>query len=211
MTDWPTLADLEHAQPFADRHIGPSAEEIEQMLAVVGYPSLDALTDAAVPGTIRMLDGLSLARGPSEAAVIAELRAFANRNQVMRSMIGLGYSDTVTPAVIRRNVLENPGWYTAYTPYQPEISQGRLEALLNFQTVVADLTGLPAANASLLDEATAAAEAMALCRRVTKSIPGATFVVDADCLPQTIDVIRTRATPVGVDVVVADLDSGLPL
>jgi glycine dehydrogenase len=210
MTDRPTLADLEHARPFADRHIGPSAEEVAKMLSVVGYPSLDALTDAAAPGTIRAVDHLDLAPGASEATVIAELRAFADRNRVMRSMIGLGYSDTLTPAVIRRNVLENPGWYTAYTPYQPEISQGRLEALLNFQTMVADLTGLPTANASLLDEATAAAEAMALCRRATKSISSATFVVDADCLPQTIDVVRTRAIPVGIEVVVADLDSGLP-
>ena len=210
MNDRPSLADLEHMQPFADRHIGPSGDEVAAMLSVVGYPSLDALSEAAVPGPIRSLDGLDLPPAASEAAVVAELRAHADRNRVMRSMIGLGYSDTLTPAVIRRNVMENPAWYTAYTPYQPEISQGRLEALLNFQTVVADLAGLPIANASLLDEATAAAEAMALCRRANKSTSSAAFLVDADCLPQTIEVIRTRAVPVGVELVVADLGAGLP-
>ena len=143
--------------------------------------------------------------------MLAELRALAARNTTAVSMIGLGYSDTVTPPVIRRNMLENPAWYTAYTPYQPEISQGRLEALLNFQTMVADLAGLPTANASLLDEATAAAEAMALARRVSKAPPDAPVVLDADCLPQTIAVIRTRAVPLGIPVVVRDVAAeGLP-
>jgi glycine dehydrogenase len=211
MIDRPALADLEHAQRFAERHIGPSANEIATMLAVVGYPSLDALSEAAVPAAIRSASCLDLPAAQSEAAVTAELRELAGRNRVLRSMIGLGYFNTVTPAVIRRNVLENPAWYTSYTPYQPEISQGRLEALLTFQTVVADLSGLPTANASLLDEATAAAEAMALCRRAAKRAgragPGA-FLVDSDCLPQTIGVIRTHAAPLGVEVVVADLGCG---
>src|SRR5690606_2769940 len=145
-----------------------------------------------------------------EAEALAELRALAARNTVAVSMIGLGYYGTHTPAVIRRNVLENPAWYTAYTPYQPEISQGRLEALLNFQTMVADLTGLPVANASLLDEATAAAEAMALARRASK-VPGMVYAVDADALPQTVTVLRTRAEPLGIQSWLVDLDAGEPL
>ena len=154
---------------------------------------------------------LALPAGRAEHEVLAELRALAGRNQVLTSMIGLGYHGTVTPPVILRNVLENPAWYTAYTPYQPEISQGRLEALLNFQTVVADLTGLPVAGASLLDEATAAAEAMTLARRTSKAPADAVFVVDADVLPQTLAVIRTRAEPLGLEVVVADVHAdGLP-
>ncbi|HEX8580873.1 MAG TPA: aminomethyl-transferring glycine dehydrogenase, partial [Acidimicrobiales bacterium] len=174
---------------------------------VVGYGSLDELVRDAIPDTIRD-DELDLPAARTEAEVLAELRELAGRNTVLTPMIGLGYSGTVTPPVVRRNVLEDPTWYTAYTPYQPEISQGRLEALLNFQTMVADLAGLSVANASLLDEATAAAEAMALCRRVAKG-PGA-FLVDPDCHPQTIDVVRTRAEPLGIDVVVADPWSGLP-
>src|SRR6185295_4452166 len=145
----------------------------------------------------------------SEAEAQSELRRLAGRNTVLTSMIGLGYYPTITPAVIRRNVLENPAWYTAYTPYQPEISQGRLEALLTFQTMVADLTGLPVAGASLLDEATAAAEAMTLLRRAGKA-KSARFVVDADTLPQTLAVLRTRAEPLGIELVVADLGDGLP-
>src|SRR5207248_11204141 len=145
----------------------------------------------------------------TEEDVLAELRALADRNTVLTSMIGLGYADTVTPPVILRGVLEDPGWYTAYTPYQPEISQGRLEALLNFQTVVADLTGLPTAGASLLDEPTAAAEAMALCRRTSKST-SPRFVVDADTHPHTLAVLATRAEPLGLEVVTADLEKGLP-
>lgn len=164
------------------------------MLAQVGYGSLDELTAAAVPDVIRSAEALDLPQARTEAEVLAELRTLADRNQVLAPMIGLGYYGTFTPPVILRNVMENPAWYTAYTPYQPEISQGRLEALLNFQTMVADLTGLPTSGASLLDEGTAAAEAMALARRVGK-VKGGVFLVDADTLPQTIAVIETRAEP----------------
>src|SRR3954453_8437221 len=193
---------------FAGRHIGPSVDEQAKMLAVVGHGSRVDLVDQAVPAAIHQT-GLELPAAAEEEAVLAELRALAGQNRVLRSMIGLGYFDTVTPPVIRRGVLEDPGWYTAYTPYQPEISQGRLEALLNFQTVVADLPGLSVPNASLLDEPTAAAEAMSLCRRSSKAT-SARFVVDADCHPQTIAVIRTRAEPIGIDVEVSDLSGGLP-
>ncbi|ONK15889.1 aminomethyl-transferring glycine dehydrogenase [Streptomyces sp. MP131-18] len=203
------LSALEQGTPFAARHIGPDAQDQAKMLAHVGFGSLDELTAAAVPETIRTTEALRLPEARDEAGVLAELRALAARNTVLHSMIGLGYHGTFTPPVILRNVMENPAWYTAYTPYQPEISQGRLEALLNFQTVVADLTGLPTAGASLLDEATAAAEAMALSRRVGK-VKGGVFLVDADCLPQTIAVVRTRAEPTGVDVLVADLGDGIP-
>jgi glycine dehydrogenase len=208
------LTALEGATPFADRHIGPSRDEQAKMLASLGYSSLAELIAAAVPATITAPGGTSVAApldlppARSEPEVLTELRALAARNQVLTTMIGLGYYDTVTPPVILRNVLENPGWYTAYTPYQPEISQGRLEALLNFQTVVTDLTALPTAGASLLDEGTAAAEAMALARRVSKAGADAVFVVDADCLPQTIAVVSARAEPLGIEVVVADLASG---
>ncbi|HSV65852.1 MAG TPA: aminomethyl-transferring glycine dehydrogenase [Mycobacteriales bacterium] len=203
-----SLADLEHARPFANRHIGPDAGERAKMLDAIGYGSLAELAAAAVPAAIRHTGRLDLPPAASEAEALAELRTLASRNQVLTSMIGLGYYDTLTPPVIRRNLLENPAWYTAYTPYQPEISQGRLEALLNFQTMIADLTALPIANASLLDESTAAAEAMTLCRRSRKAAGG--FVVDADCLPQTIEVVRTRARSLGIEVVVADLAAGLP-
>ncbi|QLH20219.1 aminomethyl-transferring glycine dehydrogenase [Streptomyces sp. Rer75] len=204
-----SLAELERGTPFEQRHIGPDAGAQAKMLAQVGFGSLDELTAAAVPEVIKSAEALRLPPARSEAEVLAELRALADRNQVLPSMIGLGYYGTFTPPVILRNVLENPAWYTAYTPYQPEISQGRLEALLNFQTVVADLTGLDTAGSSLLDEATAAAEAMALSRRVGKVKEGV-FLVDADCLPQTIAVIETRAEPTGVEVVVADLTDGIP-
>ena len=185
---------------FARRHIGPSADEQRQMLTAVGYSSLDELTEAALPASASA-PPLDLPPALTEAGALAELRRLAGRNQVLTSMIGLGYYGTITPAVIRRNVLENPGWYTAYTPYQPEISQGRLEALLNFQTMIADLTALPVAGASLLDEATAAAEAMTLARRAVGR--GHIFLADADCLPQTLAVLRTRAEPLGIELVVA--------
>ena len=185
---------------FAVRHIGPSSAEQQYMLALLGYSSLGELTAAALPeGT--QSPQLSLPDPLTETEALAELRRMAGRNQVLTSMIGLGYYDTITPAVIRRNVLENPAWYTAYTPYQPEISQGRLEALLNFQTMIADLTALPWAGASMLDEATAAAEAMTLARRATKK--GHVFLADADCLPQTLAVLRTRAEPLGIHLLVA--------
>jgi glycine dehydrogenase len=213
-TDRPAPDDrsgLDAGLPFARRHVGPSADDQAKMLAVLGYSSLDDLVDAAVPVSVHSDTPLALDPGRSEHEVVAELREMAGRNRVLTSMIGLGYHGTVTPPVILRNVLENPAWYTAYTPYQPEISQGRLEALLNFQTVVSDLTGLPVAGASLLDEATAAAEAMTLARRTSKSGDDAVFVVDADVLPQTLAVVATRAEPLGLEVVVADVHrDGLP-
>ncbi|MFM9446424.1 aminomethyl-transferring glycine dehydrogenase [Streptomyces acidiscabies] len=203
------LSVLEQGVPFEQRHIGPDREAQAKMLAQVGYGSLDELTAAAVPDAIKNVAALDLPGARSEAQVLAELRELAGRNQVLGSMIGLGYYGTFTPPVILRNVMENPAWYTAYTPYQPEISQGRLEALLNFQTMVADLTGLPTSGASLLDEGTAAAEAMALSLRMGKNKKGL-FLVDADAFPQTVAVIRTRAEPAGVEVVVADLSDGIP-
>ncbi|MGH3186880.1 MAG: aminomethyl-transferring glycine dehydrogenase [Streptosporangiaceae bacterium] len=184
---------------FTARHIGPSLAAQQRMLASLGYTSLDELTEAALPAGTKSAE-LSLPAPLSETEALAELRRMAGRNQLLTSMIGLGYYGTITPAVIRRNVLENPAWYTAYTPYQPEISQGRLEALLNFQTVIADLTALPWAGASLLDEATAAAEAMTLARRAARR--GHTFLADSDCLPQTLAVLRTRAEPLGIHLVV---------
>ncbi|HYM48299.1 MAG TPA: glycine dehydrogenase (aminomethyl-transferring), partial [Burkholderiaceae bacterium] len=164
-----TLAELEAHNDFHSRHIGPNDAEIAEMLAAVGASSLDALVDAIVPSTIKLAAPLALPAAINEEEALAKIRAIAAKNEVYRSFIGQGYYGTHTPKVILRNVLENPAWYTAYTPYQPEISQGRLEALLNFQTMVCDLTGLDVANASLLDEATAAAEAMALAQRAAKS------------------------------------------
>jgi len=186
--------DTEALEPFEDfllRHVGTSDEEQAGMLKALGYESLDALIDAAVPDSVRSLATLDLPPAVSEREVLIELRALAARNVVAEPMIGLGYSGTITPGVIRRNVLESPAWYTAYTPYQPEISQGRLEALLNFQTMVSDLTGLDTANASLLDESTAVAEAVTLMRR-RAAVEANRVVVDADCLPQTIAVLQTR-------------------
>ncbi len=208
MNHRPPLADLASAIPFADRHIGLHADDVATMLDTVGYESLEALMAEAVPAAIRT-ETLDLPTAASEQQAAAELRALAASNRPAEPMIGLGYHGTLTPGVIRRNVLEDPSWYTAYTPYQPEISQGRLEALINFQTVVADLAGLPTANASLLDEGTAAAEAMTLVRRGNRKASGP-FVVDADSLPQTIDVVRTRAEAMGIEVAVADLTDGLP-
>ncbi|WNM38688.1 aminomethyl-transferring glycine dehydrogenase [Micromonospora halotolerans] len=193
------------AEQFADRHIGPGPDDERRMLETVGHSSIDELMDAAIPEVIRWHGTLDLPAPASEREAIAELRALAARNTVAVSMIGLGYHGTHTPAVIRRNVLENPAWYTAYTPYQPEISQGRLEALLNFQTMVTDLTGLATANASMLDEGTAAAEAMTLARRASKT-KSPVYVVDADALPQTIAVITSRAEPLGIDVRVLDVE-----
>src|SRR5207237_2252385 len=180
-----------HPDRFVDRHIGPDTRVVMAMLQVLGRGSLDALIDATVPASIRSKRPLDLPPGHSEHGLLQELQQIAAKNQVFRSYLGMGYSDTVTPAVIQRNVLENPGWYTQYTPYQPEISQGRLEALLTFQTMVEDLTALPVANASLLDEGTAAAEAMTMLHNVA---PGAgnVFFVAQDCHPQTIEVVRTR-------------------
>ncbi len=194
---------------FAARHIGPDAREQAHMLGLLGYDDLDAFTSDVVPEVIRWHGGLDLPGGVSEAAALAELDALAHRNTLVASMIGLGYHGTHTPGVILRNITENPAWYTAYTPYQPEISQGRLEALLNFQTLVEDLTALPVAGSSLLDEPTAAAEAMTLAVRMAKG-GSHTVVVDADTHPQTLAVLQTRAQPMGITLVVADLDRDLP-
>ena len=205
----PTAPSTSSLGEFVARHIGPREDDIARMLATLGHESLEMLMSAAVPGGIRTAAALDLPEALDEEATARALRALASQNRPAEAMIGLGYHGTITPPVIRRNVLEDPAWYTAYTPYQPEVSQGRLEALINFQTVIGDLTGLPTANASLLDEATAAAEAMTLVRRAQRNATGP-FVVDADALPQTIDVVRTRAEGMGIEVVVADLTRGLP-
>ena len=186
------LNALEQRDEFINRHIGPSPADIDAMLTVIGAPSLDALIEQTVPSAIRLPAPLPLADARPEAEALGALKAIAGRNKLNKSLIGMGYYDTLMPKVILRNVLENPSWYTAYTPYQAEIAQGRLEALLNYQQMVIDLTGLELANASLLDEATAAAEAMTMARRVSKSKSNL-FFIDADCFPQTIDVLRTRA------------------
>ena len=203
-----TLSELDNRGEFISRHIGPSAAEQTKMLAALGFDSMDTFIGQVVPAGIRSGTPLALDPPRGEARVLAELRRMAAKNKVFRSFLGMGYSDTHTPTVILRNVLENPAWYTAYTPYQPEISQGRLEALLNFQTMIMDLTGTEIANASLLDEATAAAEAMTFCRRLSKAKSKA-FFVSAECHPQTIDVVRTRAAPLGLEVVVGDHRSDL--
>ena len=200
----------EQQELFESRHIGPNASQQAKMLEAVGYDSLDALMAAAVPHGIRSTAQMALPAPLSETEALSTLRDLADRNNPGISMIGLGYYPTITPAVIRRNVLEDPAWYTAYTPYQPEISQGRLEAMLNFQTMVSDLTGLPTANSSLLDEGTAAAEAMTLIRRASRGSDPKPIVVDSGCLPQTLAVIHTRARAQGLDIVEADLIDGLP-
>jgi len=193
----PSLRELEHSHAFVERHIGPNDAEIAQMLDVVGHASLDALTDAIVPAGIKSPTALALPESLTEVQALAKIRAIADKNQVFRTFIGQGYYGTLTPNVILRNVLENPAWYTAYTPYQAEISQGRMEALINFQTLCADLTGMEIANASLLDEATAAAEAMTLAKRSAKSKSDTFFVHDA-VHPQTLELLRTRAEPMGI-------------
>lgn len=199
------LSALEQQDEFIDRHIGPCADEMAAMLADIGAASLDQLIDQTVPAAIRLPADLPLSAPKREHEALADLKAIASKNVIAKSCIGMGYYDTLTPKVILRNVMENPGWYTAYTPYQAEIAQGRLEALMNFQQVVVDLTGLEIANASLLDEATAAAEAMTMARRVSKSKSNR-FLVDANCFPQTIDVVKTRAGYFGFEVVVAAVD-----
>ncbi|MBI3549328.1 MAG: aminomethyl-transferring glycine dehydrogenase [Elusimicrobia bacterium] len=189
---------------FAARHIGPRPEDLPGMLQTIGFRSLDELIDAAVPRAIRLSEPLPGAAGRSETEVLSELWSLASQNKLCRTFIGMGYHDCVTPAVIQRNMFENPGWYTPYTPYQAEISQGRLEALLNFQTMVIELTGLEVANASLLDEATAAAEAMHLCQAAAAESDASAFFVSKDCHPQTIEVVRARAKPLGIEVIVGD-------
>jgi glycine dehydrogenase len=195
---------LDTRNEFIARHIGPRPADEQAMLATLGYDSLEALTEAVIPKSIAGTSVLPRTEGLGEAEALAQLRAIAGRNQVYRSFIGQGYYGTHTPAPILRNLLENPAWYTAYTPYQPEISQGRLEALLNFQTLVSDLTGMEIANASLLDEATAVAEAMTFCKRLSKNKTANAFFVSQHCHPQTIDVVRTRAEPLGFEIVVGD-------
>lgn len=195
---------LDTRNEFIARHIGPREADTQALLDFLGYASLDALTDSVVPASIRGTAVLPASDGLGEAEALAQLRAIADRNKVLRTFVGQGYYNTHTPAPILRNLLENPAWYTAYTPYQPEISQGRLEALLNFQTLIADLTGMEIANASLLDEGTAVAEAMTFCKRLSKNKSANAFFVSQHCHPQTIDVVRTRAEPLGYEVVVGD-------
>jgi len=200
------LSVLEQHDEFIARHIGPCATEMATMLAAIGADSLEQLIDQTVPAAIRLPADLPLPAPRREHEALADLKAIASKNVVNKSCIGMGYYDTLTPKVILRNVMENPGWYTAYTPYQAEIAQGRLEALLTFQQMVTDLAGLEIANASLLDEATAAAEAMAMARRVSKSKSNR-FLVDASCFPQTIDVVKTRAGYFGFELVIAEIDT----
>src|SRR5579862_7029992 len=193
----------EAATSFVRRHIGPSPRDVQAMLDAVGAPSLEALMSETLPSSIRQKAPLDLGRALSETEALAHMGELAAQNATFTSLIGQGYSGTILPAVIQRNILENPAWYTAYTPYQPEISQGRLEALFNFQTMISDLTGLDVANASLLDEATAAAEAMALTERAAQS-QTKSFFVDSDVHPQTLAVLRTRAEPLGWNLIVGD-------
>jgi glycine dehydrogenase len=204
----PSPADLmfSGADEFMRRHIGPDAEDCRKMLETMGLSSLDELIDRTVPQSIRLTRPLQVGRGESEHAVLTRLRRIASGNRIFRSYIGMGYYDCITPPVVQRNILENPGWYTQYTPYQPEISQGRLEALLNFQTMISDLTGLEIANASLLDEGTAAAEAMNMSQTLSRSQANAYFVSE-DCHPQTVEVVRTRARARGIEVIVGNCDS----
>jgi glycine dehydrogenase len=195
---------LSPSDAFIQRHVAPSATDIQQMLAALGYDSLEAMIDDTIPAAIRLAEPLKLPPPRTESEALRDLRAIAAQNKVLRSLIGTGYYGTITPPIILRNILENPGWYTQYTPYQAEISQGRLEALINYQTMIAELTGLPLSNASLLDEATAAAEAMAMCHRISKDERSGFYVAD-DCHPQTIAVIRNRAEPLGIQVHVGPL------
>ena len=209
-TPSPSLRDLEHHSAFVERHIGPNDAEVAHMLQVIGHDSLDAMTDAIVPTNIKSPAPLALPHAITEVEALAKIRKIADRNEVFRSFIGQGYYGTHTPNVILRNILENPAWYTAYTPYQAEISQGRMEALINFQTLVADLTGMEIANASLLDEATAAAEAMTLAKRSAKSKSNV-FFVSKNVHPQTLEVLHTRAEPMGIELHVGDDSEALTL
>ena len=197
---------LDAPDSFQHRHIGPRPTDLESMLEVVGASSLEAIVNEAVPSGIRLETSLDLPEPETEACFLQRLQEISARNQLWNSFIGLGYYRSITPSVILRNVFENPGWYTPYTPYQAEVAQGRLEALLNFQTVVADLTGMAIANASLLDEATAAAEAMALLHRVQarRRVTANRFLVSQGCFPQTIEVVRGRADPIGIEIIVGD-------
>ncbi|MBC7673295.1 MAG: glycine dehydrogenase (aminomethyl-transferring), partial [Polaromonas sp.] len=195
---------LTAADSFVPRHVGPSTSDIADMLGTLGYATLDDLIDATIPESIRFRKPLAIHEGRSEHEALAALRVIAVKNRIFRSYLGYGYHDTLTPPVIQRNILENPGWYTAYTPYQAELAQGRLEALLNYQTMVIDLTGLEIANASLLDEGTAAAEAMFMAYQAKGSDAKNTFFIDAGCHPQTIEVVKTRARARGIGIAVGD-------
>src|SRR5688572_29985547 len=201
--------DSQYSEKFESRHIGPDARQVEEMLKVIKAPSIDALIDQTVPATIRLKKALNLPAAKSEFRFLQDFKALAGKNKVYKSYIGTGYYNTITPGVILRNILENPGWYTAYTPYQAEIAQGRLEALINYQTMIIDLTGMQIANASLLDEATAAAEAMHLflASRKGSKKNAARFFVDQNTFPQTIDVLKNRSTPLGVEVVIGDVNN----
>ncbi len=199
-----SLHQLEANDHFIQRHIGPTRQQQQEMAQVVGYSSVAALIDATVPEKIRRRTPMALPGAATEQNVLNRLRSYAEQNVVKRSLIGMGYYDTFTPAVIQRNVLENPGWYTAYTPYQPEISQGRLEVLLSYQQMIMDLTGMALANASLLDEGTAAAEAMTLLHRVNKRSKSNRFVIAADCHPQTIALVQTRAEPLNIEIAIVE-------
>jgi glycine dehydrogenase len=201
------FSELASSEAFIMRHVGPSSEEQHALLEVLGYTSLDTFIDDVVPAAIR--SPMELIDSMTEADALAALRTYADKNQVFKNFIGMGYYGTYTPTVILRNILENPAWYTAYTPYQPEISQGRLEALINFQTMVSDLTGLDIANASLLDEATAAAEAMALALRTKANSTPARFFAAKDCHPQTLEVLKTRASGLGVVLVIDEPQKSL--
>src|SRR5688572_17389937 len=204
---------LDASDWFVRRHIGPSHEERGEMLRTIGAPSIDALVDEVIPSSIRLPSPPNLPPPESEHQYLDRLTGVARQNRVFRSYIGLGYHDTITPSIIRRMVFENPGWYTPYTPYQAEIAQGRLESLLNFQTMAADLTGMAVANASLLDEGTAAGEAMTLLHRVQGkklgTAPG-TFLVSDRCFPQTIGVLKSRAEPLGIELKIGPIDQ-MPL
>ena len=195
---------FEHADNFVNRHIGPGQVDVKEMLKTIGVNTFDQLIDETIPSSIRLKKSLKLNNPVTEYRFIENLKKIAERNKVFKSYIGMGYYNTITPAVIQRNIFENPGWYTQYTPYQAEISQGRLEALINFQTVITDLTGLKIANASLLDEGTAAAEAMIMFHSLRKEKDAHQFFVSEECFPQTIDVLKTRSKPLGIELVVGD-------
>lgn len=203
------MKKLEYSDKFSARHIGPSESELSEMLKLIGVESVDELINKTIPENIRLESGLDLEEPETEHEFIHNLKSLASQNNLFKTFIGLGYYDTITPAVIQRNIFENPGWYTQYTPYQSEISQGRLEALLNFQTMVSDLTGLPISNASLLDESTAAAEAMTMLysRRKGAKKTANVFIVEENCFPQTIEVLTTRALPFGIKIKVVDLNN----
>jgi glycine dehydrogenase len=199
--------DSQYSEKFENRHIGPDLQQVEEMLKVIKADSIDELIDQTIPGSIRLKNSLSLPAAKSEYEFLQDFRKIASRNKVFKSFIGMGYYNTITPGVILRNILENPGWYTAYTPYQAEIAQGRLEALINYQTMIIDLTGMEIANASLLDEGTAAAEAMHLMHASRKGSKkdSSKFFVDHNTFPQTVDVLKTRSGPLGIQLIIGDV------